>query len=330
MHGRNIIKLSLNRKERQKKTMDISEALVSAVRTGAKVVLGYHDECFDGYCSAAIIIKFLEKYGIWPEVHPIKNSNRSLLKSNLDLKDKVVILVDICVSKEELVTLVGIIRVGFILDHHVSAQKDLEGFRSSKFHILMDTTRCGATIAHDVCFPGQGVPYVVKLVRGKDLWEDTDPNWMLEWKAFTAAVDQANASISLFSYYLLSSREHLEEIIALGKGILVERAKVTDELCKESKRMRMGIHTVHVLKLSKEHDKLINDCGNTLAKRPDCDFAVVYMYNPDQKKWSISFRGIKEKGVNLSEIAKQYGGGGHPLASGASRDNEPTDLFTTV
>lgn len=55
-----------------------------------------------------------------------------------------------------------------------------------------------------------------------------------------------------------------------------------------------------------------SELGNALAKNnPDLDFIVII--NPSQ---SVSYRGIKDT-IDLGIVAKIYGGGGHPQASGS-------------
>lgn len=58
-------------------------------------------------------------------------------------------------------------------------------------------------------------------------------------------------------------------------------------------------------------ERCISQLGNVIASDPRVDFAVV-VNMPN----SVSFRTVRD-GVNLSEIAKRFGGGGHVKAAGA-------------
>jgi len=59
-----------------------------------------------------------------------------------------------------------------------------------------------------------------------------------------------------------------------------------------------------------------SELGNKLSEmHPELDFIVIV--NPSQ---SVSYRTIKD--IDLSEIAKMYGGGGHPKASGSPISDE--------
>ena len=50
------------------------------------------------------------------------------------------------------------------------------------------------------------------------------------------------------------------------------------------------------------------------------DAMIVYKYEPSIKKWKVSIYSTKSE-VNVSEIAKKYGGGGHAGASGFILDD---------
>lgn len=76
-----------------------------------------------------------------------------------------------------------------------------------------------------------------------------------------------------------------------------------------------------------EAEQYTSELGNYLAiERPDLDFIVII------NDGKVSYRGVKDD-VDLSEIAKKFGGGGHRKASGSSIDSSKTlkyfnDIFS--
>jgi nanoRNase/pAp phosphatase (c-di-AMP/oligoRNAs hydrolase) len=48
---------------------------------------------------------------------------------------------------------------------------------------------------------------------------------------------------------------------------------------------------------------------------PECDFALIWYYDHDAKRTRVSLRSFHEH-VDVSEIAKDFGGGGHKKAAG--------------
>ncbi|MDD4930855.1 MAG: DHHA1 domain-containing protein [Candidatus Colwellbacteria bacterium] len=69
---------------------------------------------------------------------------------------------------------------------------------------------------------------------------------------------------------------------------------------------------------------LASEVGNRLSSMDDCSFAAIGRYDYDTDEWWISCRG-KDK-VNLSVLCREFGGGGHPNASGFTMKNDAGSL----
>jgi len=68
-------------------------------------------------------------------------------------------------------------------------------------------------------------------------------------------------------------------------------------------------------------ERCVSDLGNQMCKlNPDIDIAVIIGSN------AVSFRAIKDD-IDVSKLAKMYGGGGHPKASGAPL---PDDMLQSM
>lgn len=71
-------------------------------------------------------------------------------------------------------------------------------------------------------------------------------------------------------------------------------------------------------------EQYISELGNELAKRnPSVD--LIAIINPSR---SVSLRTVKDE-VNVGDIAKEFGGGGHPKAAGFRLDDGEIDVFLT-
>ena len=66
-----------------------------------------------------------------------------------------------------------------------------------------------------------------------------------------------------------------------------------------------------VLVVNSSH--LISDVGSKLAR--NCDFAMIWYYDHEDRINKVSLRSFHDH-VDVSEIAKQFGGGGHKKAAG--------------
>ena len=70
----------------------------------------------------------------------------------------------------------------------------------------------------------------------------------------------------------------------------------------------------------------MSEIGSRLA--PDCDFAMIWYWDHEDKHTKVSLRAFHDA-VDVSEIAKQFGGGGHKKASGFQlpKNKHVEDLF---
>ena len=54
---------------------------------------------------------------------------------------------------------------------------------------------------------------------------------------------------------------------------------------------------------------------------PDCDFALIWYYDHDIKKTKVSLRSFHDH-IDVSEISKEFKGGGHRKAGGFTLDKD--------
>ena len=81
---------------------------------------------------------------------------------------------------------------------------------------------------------------------------------------------------------------------------------------------------MNVLVVNSSH--WMSEIGARLA--PDCDFAISWYYDHEDKMIKVSLRSFHEA-VDVSEIAKEFGGGGHRKAAGfqLAGDLNVDDIF---
>ena len=70
----------------------------------------------------------------------------------------------------------------------------------------------------------------------------------------------------------------------------------------------------------------MSEIGSRLS--PDCDFAMIWYWDHEAKETKVSLRAFHET-VDVSEIAKKFGGGGHKKAAGFQlpKNKHVEDLF---
>lgn len=289
----------------------------------------YHGNCADGFTSAWAVWKALgdecEFYpGVYQEPPPDVTGRDVIL---VDFSYKLPVLEAMCQPRGA--------RSMLILDHHKTAEADLNGLgvdmskwtgrvdwkryqenlaqdgmenancNGAIVYQLFDMERSGAGLTWDF-FHGTARPRLVQYVEDRDLW-----------RFKLASSREINAAI--FSYdYTFANWDALDKklgddgilrVIAEGEAIERKHHKDVAELVKVTKRrMVIGGHEVWCANLPYT---LTSDAGNLMAK--GAPFAACYWDTPEGRVFSLR---STDEGLDVSEIAKQYGGGGHRNASG--------------
>lgn len=252
----------------------------------------YHGNCADGFAAAWVVRKALGDgvefhAGVYQDPPP-------------DVTGRDVILVDFSYKRAVLEEMIGKAKSVTVLDHHQTAEEDLRWLPGA--HTVFDMGRSGARIAWDHFFPGAQPPQLLLHIEDRDLWRFRLP-WTREIQA------------NVFSYpydFAVWDRLMAENVETLAKeGHAIERKHFKDihELVGVvTRRMKIGGHDVPVANLPYT---LTSDAGHLLAK--DEVFAGCYWDTPEGRVFSLR---SSDQGMDVSEIAKQYGGGGHRNASG--------------
>ena len=291
-----------------------------------KTMCIYHGNCADGFGAAWVVRKALGDQvefvaGVYGQEPP-------------DVEGKDVIIVDFSYKYEVMASLSWRANSIIILDHHKSAAEDLAKFPPfhagvkndarhadgsvslgwESAHALMlsqnapaiaccfDMGRSGAMLAWDHFFPEQEPPKLLLHIEDRDLWL---------FKLEGTREIQAN----LFSYpydFEVWDKLMAADVETLrSDGAAIERKHHKDiaELVTVMKRrMVIGGHDVPVASLPYT---LTSDAGALMAQGEP--FAACYWDTPDGRVFSLR---STDEGRDVSEIAKQYGGGGHRNASG--------------
>lgn len=260
-----------------------------------KAICIYHGNCADGFGAAWVVHKLLGyegcdfHAGVYQSPPP-------------DVTGKVVYMVDFSYKRGVLLEMAAQAKHIIILDHHKSAALDLIDLPYNVTTVF-DMERSGAMITWDYFYPDVEVPQLLRHIQDRDLWQFKFP-----------ATREIQAA--LFSYpYDFSVWNDLMKPDAIPRlitdGVAIERKHFKD--IKEllpivTRMMRIGGVTVPVANLPYIHS---SDAGHILSENES--FAACYWDTPDGRVFSLR---SSEMGMDVSEIAKKYGGGGHAHAAG--------------
>lgn len=287
----------------------------------------YHGNCADGFGAAWVVRRAL---GDEVEFHPGFYG-----KAPPDVTVRDILLVDFSYKRSILDEMARVASSIVILDHHKTAQEDLAPFAieecgGGRFTwdntqeyfrdlvelgrppvlALFDMKRSGAGITWDYFYPNDPRPELINHLEDRDLW-------------IFKLSGTRDIQASVFSYpYDFEIWDRListpMEVLALEGGA-IERKHHKDiaELVGVSKR-RINILGWHIPVANLPYT-LSSDAGHLMGKGEP--FAACYMDQEDGRVFSLR---SAEDGVDVSEVAKKFGGGGHAHAAGfkVPRDHE--------
>jgi hypothetical protein len=251
----------------------------------------YHANCTDGFGAAYSAWKLL---GNRTEYYACKHGT-----TPPDVKGKNVVILDFSFDNTTTKKMIEEANSLLVIDHHKSAMVELHDISNTHF----DMTKSGAMLAWDWFHPGKEPPKFIKYIQDRDLWK-----WELDYsKEFSAAFDMVPFEFEEFEKF--EDDSVFDDAVKRGSYILAYSKTVIKKVCEKAVERRFKGMKVMVVNSS----HWMSEIGARLA--PDCDFAVIWYYDHEDRINKISLRAFHDA-VDVSEIAKGFGGGGHKKAAG--------------
>jgi uncharacterized protein len=286
-----------------------------------KTLCIYHGNCADGFTAAWVVRKAL---GSDVDFHPGVYQNPPPDVANRD-----VVMVDFSYKRPVIDAMSAQANSLLILDHHKTAEADLADIQppfgpgwlrhleniyqdmcegcGGRPYALFDVTRSGAQLTWDFFFPSDPRPLLVDYTGDRDLWRFNLP-LSREVNAYVFANEYTFKNWDSLHAQL---RDHMDvqRIAEWGGAIEKKHHKDVAELVEVTRRqMKIGGYIVPVANIPYT---LTSDAGHLMAQGEP--FAVCYWDTPEGRVFSLR---STDAGMDVSEVAKRYGGGGHRNASG--------------
>jgi len=271
----------------------------------------YHHNDLDGICSAAIVKKYHPdvecipcQYGKEPKTEPERND---------------IFIVDFSFDKETMDNIVKTSKSLCWIDHHKTAQEDLsdlwdnENIKGSR-----STDKAACELTWEYFYPSEIIPVSVMYIGDFDMWK-----FELEHtkKFFECAHMMLDEPYSPSWKKLLTDQLDplVKEFIDIGSYLV--RAKIKRYQVSFSNGFDITWHGYKTRVINTNHD--ISDAG-AYAKERGYEVAIIWYNYRDQIRVGLR---CKEE-IDVSVIAKQYGGGGHKNAAGFIQT--PKEFFEMV
>ncbi len=271
----------------------------------------YHKGCPDGRAAAWVYCSIMKEIGIsFTQYIPMDAGKYPL---DLNVKDKSVLMVDVCPNRNEINIIAKTAKDLTIYDHHKSAQRDVENIGLDNVTVVFAMTRSGCQITWDVFYPDKPRPWFIDIISDRDLWKWEIPNSKeLCCYLFSTGYYEDFDDMSLL---LKFTEEQKQQAIEVGEILLSIEEKQIVSAVKQSLLTEVDVSGVkYKVRLTGCSHNIASEVGNRLAKM-DCDFSAMWRYNYEKDEWWISCRTTKDN-IDLSIITRQLGGGGHQKSAG--------------
>lgn len=269
----------------------------------------YHgSECPDGFGSAwACWMYFSHLDSVSSNAVAVEYVAANHGEAPPECAGAIVFLVDFSYRREVLTSLLAEAKQVIILDHHISAQRDLEGLEDEhqNLEVVFDMTRSGAVITWQY-FHDMAVPEILRYVQDRDLWQFALP-------------DSQHVTAAMMSYPFEFSRWlqwHEGDANGSGIALLAREGKTINRFRQQminyyKTRAVIGQIAGYEVPIVNSPLAINSELLNELAD--GYPFAAGYSDKGTKRGWSLRSR---NGGADVSEIAFQFGGGGHPRAAG--------------
>ncbi len=271
----------------------------------------YHGHCRDGFCSAWVASQILED----AEFFAANYGDPSPIGL---VEGRDVYVLDFCYPREQMEAIALSAKSLVVLDHHKTAQEALAGFehefrfRSIDVTVVFDMERSGAGITWD-WFRAEprwrgldpARPWLVDYVEDRDLWRFALPDSEI-----------VNAYIAVLPFEFKAWNDALADgtLIAVSRGATCQekmRQYIRETLAANAQLVEFDGEIVPLVNAPKvDISELVREL---LDQTDDAPFAMGFSQANDGR-FVYALR--SKEGVDVSEVAKRHGGGGHAQAAG--------------
>lgn len=285
-------------------------------QTGAVVVL-YHAHCMDGFGAALV-------------AHQVFGGSASYLPVSYgetlpEIPDgSAVYLLDFSYRREVLEELARRCEVR-VLDHHATAEKELEGLPFAKF----EREKSGAVMAwewfrdsHPDAIYGP-VPKLLEYIQDRDLWRFE----LTGSKEVSAGLAARERTFKEWSFLMGTGAAGIAHLASEGRIVLRYQAQLVESIVEKRRRIGMDIDDATSVEAVVVNTPVLNSecCHRMLDLEPGAQVAAAWFErehptDPNRVRlvWSLRSR----PDFACLPIAEKHGGGGHAQACGFEEDRE--------
>ncbi len=259
-------------------------------------VILYHAGCSDGFTAAWVAWK---KFGDTAEYRPIHYQD----PAPRDIVGKRVYLIDFAVSLPVLKEILKNNREVTIIDHHATGKEAAEMTQKP----LFDNSHSGAVLAWKYFFPDQKIPQLCLYIEDRDLFQFK----MKNTKEICAFLDLTDLNFKNWDRLAgeMESDKKLNNMSEQGSLIVRYENRMMKEIVEDTARL-VTFEGHRTYAVNAPHLYASGVCEVLYKKLPPMSISWSY----DKDVVIVSLR--SDGSVDVGQMAKRYGGGGHKQAAG--------------
>lgn len=255
----------------------------------------YHKNCTDGLGAALAVREWLTEKNILhnAEFQTVQYGDKAPNVTGLD-----VFIVDFSFSRDDLLRMNDQAKSLVVIDHHKTAQAELDDLD----FCIFDIDKAGCILTWEYLFPDTSPPELFFYLQDRDLWQ-----WKLpQSQEVSAALRSYKPFFDVWQEFMTPAS--IKKLKAEGAAIVrYQQRHIEMVLAQKMEYINIGGYKVPCANST----HLISELGNEMAKGQP--FAALYFDTDDKRVFSLR---STDEGIDVAEIAKKYGGGGHRNAAG--------------
>jgi uncharacterized protein len=265
-------------------------------------IIIYHKDCMDGTASAFIAEKSLEDTKTLAVNYGDEEKIFELIS-----KEDTVYFVDFSLKRDKMIMLSYHVNNIIVIDHHKTAQESLKGLENEleNIEVIFDMNRSGAMLCFDYFSESHDLsPVIFEYIEDRDIW-----NWKLpkseevsEYLKFKVSTNDLDSFSEVYYDF------NINQVSAIGSILLEQQNKTVLGKIK-------GVEDANILDIDLKvinATQHISEMGNAICLEYDKP-ALLYFIKDGNAICSL--RSTDEL-VDVSTVAKHFGGGGHRNACG--------------
>lgn len=284
------------------------------------ILVIYHANCMDGLGALWAAIR---KLGLYSEMHAAGYGSEPP-----DVTGKNVYILDFSYPRDIILEMSKKAASLHVIDHHVTAEKNLEGLPNVKF----DMKKSGAVLAWEFFHGDMPAPEILLYIQDRDLWKWAlpDSHAINEYLRFYIDFDK-EAALNLYALDCIRAGiavDGLTPLVELGERLLEIKAGRVKRLTERPFVLTFILDGKEIkIPATFAEADICSEVGGALAEQTSVQTGCVILPMGSNGKYGLSFRSRGASDLAL-RLAESFGGGGHLKAAGCGIS--PTELATLI